>query len=212
MAAALQDVRGGRSVREATRLYNLPYETLRRRVVEKVDLECKFGPPTVLTEHEGDELASYCVKMADMGFGLSQSDIMVVAFKIAEASGRKHPFTDGAVGRAWYDSFRSRHRQLTLRSTQSLSRARASCANREIISDYFGQTGSSVCKMECVDEADEYFKHGRDKGRKVVTEIGRRNALAITSSEKGKSHTIITTISASRCNFKKNAILILPQI
>ena len=117
MAAALQDVKGGMSVREAARLYNLPYETLRRRVVEKVDLECRSGPPTVLTEHEEDELASYCVKMADMGFGLSRSDVMVVAFKIAEASGRKHPFTDGAAGRAWYDGFRSRHPQLTLRST-----------------------------------------------------------------------------------------------
>ena len=86
MAAALQDVKGGMSVREAARLNNLPYETLRRRVVEKVDLEYKSGPPTVLTEHEEDELASYCVKMADMGFGLSRSDVMVVAFKIAESS------------------------------------------------------------------------------------------------------------------------------
>ena len=125
MAAALQDVKGGMSVREAAMLYNLPYETLRRRVVEKVDLECRSGPPTVLTEREEDELASYCVKMADMGFGLSQSDVMVVAFKIAEASGRKHPFTDGAASRAWYDGFRSRHPQLTLRSTQLLSHARA---------------------------------------------------------------------------------------
>ena len=32
MAAARQDVKGGMSVREAARLYNLPYETLRRRV------------------------------------------------------------------------------------------------------------------------------------------------------------------------------------
>ena len=92
MAAALQDVKGGMNVREAARLYNLPFETLRRRVVEKVELNCRSGPPTVLTEHEETELASYCVKMADMGFGLSRSDVMVVAFKIAEASGRKHPF------------------------------------------------------------------------------------------------------------------------
>ena len=59
MAAALQDVKGGMSVREAARLYNLPYKTLQRRVVKKVDLECRSGPPTVLTEYEEDELASY---------------------------------------------------------------------------------------------------------------------------------------------------------
>ena len=96
MAAALQNVREGMNVREAARLYNLPFETLRRRVVEKVPLECRSGPPTVLTQLEEDELAPYCVKMADMGFGLSRSDVMAVAFKIAEASGRIHPFTDAS--------------------------------------------------------------------------------------------------------------------
>ena len=70
--------------------------------------------------------------MADIGFGLLQAD-MVVAFKIIEASGRKHPFTDGTAGRAWFDGFRSRHPQLTLRSTQQFSRARALSANSEII-------------------------------------------------------------------------------
>ena len=129
-----QDVKDGMGVREASRLYNLPYETLRRRVAENVDLECRPGPPTVLTENEETELASYCVKMADMGFGLSRTDVMVVAFNIVEASGRKHPFTDGAAGRAWFDGFRSRHPRLTLRSTQSLSRARASSGNSEKIS------------------------------------------------------------------------------
>ena len=130
---SLQDVKDGMGVREASRLYNLPYETLRRRVAEKVDLECRPGPPTVLTKQEETELASYCVKMSDMGFGLSRTDVMVVAFKIVEASGRKHPFTDGAAGRAWFDGFRSRHPRLTLRSTESLSRARASSSNSEII-------------------------------------------------------------------------------
>ena len=71
MAAALQDVNGGMGVQEAARLYNLPFKTLRRRVVEKVSLECRSGPSTALTKYEEEELASYCVKMADMGFGLS---------------------------------------------------------------------------------------------------------------------------------------------
>ena len=91
MAAALQNVREGMNVREAARLYNLPFETLRRRVVEKVPLECRSGPPTILTQLEEDELVSYCVRMANnMGFGLSRNDVMAITFKIAEASGRKH--------------------------------------------------------------------------------------------------------------------------
>ena len=41
----MQDVKDGMGVHEASRLYNLPYETLRRRVAENVDLECRPGPP-----------------------------------------------------------------------------------------------------------------------------------------------------------------------
>ena len=127
-----------------------------------------------------------------MGFGLSRSDVMVVAFKIAEASGRKHPLTDYAAGRAWYDGFISRHLQLTLRSTQSLSHARASCANREIISDYFGKLAAVCAKFNVLmkpmnifnlDETGVTIVH---KGGKLVTEIGHRNVWAITSGEKGK--------------------------
>ena len=34
------------------------------------------SPSTVLTEQEEEQLALYCIKMVDMGFGFSQSDIM----------------------------------------------------------------------------------------------------------------------------------------
>ena len=115
--------------------------------MEKVPLECRSGPPTVLTQLEEDELSSYCVRMADMDFGLLQSDIMANAFKIAEASRRKHPFTDGAAGRAWFDGFRSRHPKLTLCSTQSLSHAQASSANCKVIAHYFGKLAAVCAKL-----------------------------------------------------------------
>ena len=171
--------------------------------MEKVPLECRSGPPTVLTQLEEDELASYCVKMADMGFGLSRSDVMAVAFKIAEASGRIHPFTDGAAGRAWFDGFRSRHPKLTLHSTQSLSHARASSANYEVITDYFGKLAAVCAKVNLLakpmqiynmDETGVTIVH---KPGKVVTEVGRRNVWAVTSGEKGKTHTILSCVSAS---------------
>ena len=92
MAAALKGIEDGIGIREASRLYNLPYETLRRRANHTVSVDCRSGPPTVLTEDEESQLASYLVKMADMGFGLSRDDVMLTAFRIAEKSGRTHPF------------------------------------------------------------------------------------------------------------------------
>ena len=71
MEAAVKSVKEGMGLREASRLYNVPVETLRRRVTGAVDLGCRPGPSTVLTVEEETKLAEYVVMMADMGFGLS---------------------------------------------------------------------------------------------------------------------------------------------
>ena len=87
MAATVRSAREGMGLRESARLYNVPVETLRRRVISSVDLGCKSGPPTVLTKEEEDMLARYLVEMADMRFGLRPGDVRYTAFRIAEASG-----------------------------------------------------------------------------------------------------------------------------
>ena len=52
-----------------------------------VSVDCKPGPPTVLTSEEEARLADYCVVMADMGFGLTREGIMAMAFAIVEKTG-----------------------------------------------------------------------------------------------------------------------------
>jgi len=203
MVAAVKSVEDGMGIREAARLYNIPFETLRRRTNNDVSMSCRSGPPTVLTSDEEQQLASYCIKMADMGFGLSREDVMMTAFRIVESSGRKHPFTNGIAGRAWFDLFRTRHPSLTLRTPQPLSRARAACANEETVSDYFAKLGAICAKLNVLmkpmqiynmDETGVSIVH---KPGKVLTELGRRNVWAVTSAEKGKTHTILTCVSAS---------------
>ena len=61
----------------------------RRRTTHVVSLDCTPGPPTVLNKEE--QLVSYCIKMAEMGFGnvvcsfigrVSNSVSMFVAFEL----------------------------------------------------------------------------------------------------------------------------------
>ena len=110
---------------------------------------------------------------------------------------------DGAAGRAWFDGFKSRHPRLTLRCTQPLSHARASSANCEIISDYFAKLGAVCAKLNLLSKPMQIYNMDETgvtvihKPGKVVTEVGRRNVWAITSGEKGKTHTILTCVSAS---------------
>ena len=51
------------TIREASKLYNVPFETLRRRVNGSVIPGCKPGPATVLTEEEEEHLESYLIQI-----------------------------------------------------------------------------------------------------------------------------------------------------
>ena len=84
MKAAVQSVEEGHGLREASRLYNVPVETLRRRVTGKVDIDCRPGPRTVLTKEEEDKIAQYLIKMADMGYGLTPDSVMRMVYDIVE--------------------------------------------------------------------------------------------------------------------------------
>ena len=87
---------------------------------------------------DDEELASYFVKMADMGFGLSRDD---TAFRIAEGFGWKHPFVKDCAGRSWLKM------HLAVRSAQSLSHACTASANDEIIRDYFTKLGAACARL-----------------------------------------------------------------
>jgi hypothetical protein len=122
---------------DTTRACNVPIETLRRRVIGAVDMDCRSGPPRVLTREEEAHIAEYCVSMADMGFGLTREGIMAMAYSIVEKTGRTHPFQSGHAGRGWYEGFMSRQPLLTLFYPQAMSYARAVCANKERIDEFF---------------------------------------------------------------------------
>lgn len=191
------------SLREAARLYNVPVETLRRRVIGSVEMGCKPGPPTVLTTEEETRLAKYLVDMVDMGFGLSREDVMAMAFNIAERMHKNHPFKDGFAGRGWYDGFMARHPKLTLRTPQPLSYARALCSNKAVIDDFFEKLGGIYGRLNFISKPMQIFNSDESgigivhKPGKVVAEVGRRSVHSITSAEKGKNHTIVSCVSAS---------------
>ena len=122
METAVSQVQNeGMLLREASRMYNVPLETLRRRVNGSVAIDCRPGPKTVLTEDEETKLAEYLLKMCEMGFGITCEGVMGLAYSIVEKSQRSHPFQNGSAGRAWFEGFMRRRPTLTVRSPQALS-------------------------------------------------------------------------------------------
>ena len=72
MVNAVKSVQEGKGLREASRLYSVLVETLRRRVTGVVEIVCRPGPHNILTESEEQRLAVYIVDKAEMGFGLTK--------------------------------------------------------------------------------------------------------------------------------------------
>ena len=140
--------------------------------------------------------------MAEMGFGITKEDVLCLAFKIADNSGRQHPFVDGLAGRAWFEGFRSRHSNLTIRTPQSLSYNLVTCANEETNEDFFAKLGGVYDRLNLLSKPmqifniDETIVSDVHKVDKVVAEVGRR-VWSITSGKRGKTHTVVTCISAS---------------
>ena len=200
MKAAVQSVEEGHGLREASRLFNVPVETLRRRVTGKVDIDCRPGPRTVLTKEEEDKIAQYLIKMADMGYGLTPDSVMHMVYDIVENFKRPHPFKNEKAGRSWYEGFRKRHPNLTIRQPQPLSYCRALSARKDVISYFFGKLGSIYGKLNLLLKPMQVFNTDETgvsivhKPGKVIAELGRHYVYSVTSAEKGKTHTIISCV------------------
>ena len=85
----------------------------------------------------------------------------------------------------------------------SLTAELLSAANKDIIDDFFAKMEAIYARLNLlskpmqiynVDETGISVVH---KAGKVITQVGRKNVWSVTSAEKGKTHTVMTCVSAS---------------
>ena len=141
--------------------------------------------------------------MSEIGYGLTREGVMSLAYSIVEKSKCPHPFQNGSAGRAWFEGFMRRKPNLTIRSPQSLSYCQAISANKETITDFFGKLGSLYSKLNLVTKPMQIFNCDETgvtvvfKLNKVIAELGKRNVYALSAAERGKTHTILSCVSAT---------------
>ena len=193
-----------KALRQTARDFDVPVTTLKRRVDGTVPVNAKPGPATVLTMEEEEKLCKYCFDMCDMGYGLTVEDVRSVAYRIAQNSGRPHPFHDGKAGRDWYEGFLRRFPSLTLRKEESLSYLRVKNANEKVIEDFFAKLAAVLARLNILSKprliynADETGFSKVHKPRcKVLARRGQKTVWGLTSGERGRTHTILVCGSAS---------------
>ncbi|KAK9753781.1 CENP-B N-terminal DNA-binding domain [Popillia japonica] len=114
---------GGLSIRKSERTYQIPFNTIRRRVNGSVDMHCKRPRPQSLLGAECEkDIYEAVVQLQKMGHGLTTKEVLKLAGDI-DAKREIKVFKNEWPSKRWYKSFMMRH-NLTLRQPENLSAAR----------------------------------------------------------------------------------------
>ena len=112
-------VSGGMSLRKAAEEYGIPRSTLHAKVQGKVALHVKSGAKKHHTDEEESKLVEFIAGCASVGYAKSRKEVQAIAQQIAACRNPQVPLTKG-----WWDSFKGRHPEVTLRQAEPLSYAR----------------------------------------------------------------------------------------
>ncbi|KAF2884786.1 hypothetical protein ILUMI_21393 [Ignelater luminosus] len=139
METAINLCRAGESVKGTAKKYGLAYVTLYRHVKSGVASPQlgRFRP--VLTEDQETELVNYLKDMDAVFFGLTRDEFMSLTFDYAHYNKLQYPESwskNKKAGEDWLQRFLSRHTNLTLRTPESTSVARAKGFNRREVVQY----------------------------------------------------------------------------
>ncbi|KAF2883233.1 hypothetical protein ILUMI_22938 [Ignelater luminosus] len=203
METAINLCRAGESVKGTAKKYGLAYATLYRHVKSGVASPQlgRFRP--VLTEDQETELVNYLKDMDAVFFGLTRDEFISLAFDYAHYNKLQYPESwskNKKAGEDWLQRFLSRHTNLTLKTPESTSVARAKGFNRHKVCHFYENLESAIEKNNI--EASKLYNMDEtgisttsNKPSKVLSVKGKRQVGMIASAERGQ-----LTIVIGYCN------------
>lgn len=205
MRQAIEAVRNNRmGWLRASRVYNVPFSTLRRRAVKNCCSKGYLGGklPTFNSELEV-EILEHVKNLEVRFFGLSTMELRTLAFQVAEARGLRHPFSaeKKAAGWDWLKGFLHRNPSVSLRTPESTSAARARAFNKIQIAKYFknlervmSEHSFSPQNIWNMDESG--LATVPSKNTKIIATKGRKQVGILTSAERGQHLTVVCCLNA----------------
>jgi len=128
-----------KSIRTIARAWQVPYETLRRRIYGKVEgYASASGRPTVLSEADENKLVNVIKYKSAAGFSMTTKDVQGIAYTFATAHGLKG-FSQKklSAGYYWFEGFLNSHPDVNIKKAENLSVARAMGMNRPQVYSWF---------------------------------------------------------------------------
>ncbi len=117
------------SLRKASEMYGIPRSTLHDHVSGKVKENGVSGPERYLSIYEEEELVNFLIGCSHVGYPRTRPQVLAIVQQYIEKKKIKKIVSNG-----WWQRFRYRHPNISLRS---LSLPRAKAADRAVIDKYF---------------------------------------------------------------------------
>lgn len=187
---ALDALKTGLSIRKAALAYGVPVATLARKKQAAITLKKRSGPSTVLLPKEEEEVVTWILYRAERGYPVTKNELLDSVQQYVILKGRTTPFINNRPGRRWYEGFRRRHPNITLRTAQHLSLSRVG-VTQECLKEWFSEQckflksknliGISPTRVFNCDESNIMLCPDSDK---VLTRKGAAVAYKVTDGGK----------------------------
>ncbi|KAE9531445.1 hypothetical protein AGLY_010651 [Aphis glycines] len=122
----------------------------------KVPMNRKMGPPTVLSDSEENRIVKWILAKARVGFPIHPETLKDSIQKLLKELNKPNPFTNDRPGIKWFNLFL---KSITKRNTELISKSRAA-VTETFIRYWFSDVLSYLTEQNCLDILED--------GRRVI--------------------------------------------
>ncbi|XP_072394980.1 uncharacterized protein [Diabrotica undecimpunctata] len=198
LVAALEVIRAGSSITQASLRYEIPRTTLVLHYRSQNSVK-RLGRKSILSFEQERDLVRRIHKLAEVGMPITSKIVRRSVFSYAKIMKIPDPFSDTSklAGRKWLKIFFARHPDVARRKAQQMNPARAQKMNPFIVKDYFKKLEEVFIKLELFDKPGNVYNMD-EKGcrltiHKQQTVLAKKGAkrIHLTAREHGENISIV---------------------
>ncbi|CAI6371189.1 unnamed protein product [Macrosiphum euphorbiae] len=192
---------------KASKQFNVPQATLRRRFhnTNKIakGIVKHLGRPSCLSSMVEKKLVDHILNLESRFFGMTVKEVKKLAYDFAEEAHIPHNFNKEKreAGWDWLAGFRKRNPELSLRSPEPTSAARAQAFNKpqvhKFFNIFFDTMRSENISVDKIYNMDESALTTVQKPSKIFAQKGKKQVGVLTSAERGQHVTVVCCIGSS---------------
>lgn len=162
-----------------------------------------MGRKCVFSKEEEADIVQHCIHLSRMFYGLTPTDLRKLIYEYAVTNEISNPFDKEKkiAGKDWFQAFKRRHPQLTLRKPEATSLGRINGFNEESIKIFFNNVEKVFEKHNFpphrIYNVDETGITTVQIPTKIIAEKGVKQLGKAVSYERGRNITVCCAVSAS---------------